>query len=74
MTQAERNTLANAHAAISNAGAAGLTSREIRDAGVLASDWAIEQLLARKMIVRLPKVIGRDCVDARFATIRNAAS
>jgi hypothetical protein len=72
MTRKECNDLANAHAAISAAGAAGLTSRQIRDAGVLPSDWAVEQLLARKMIVRLPSIPGVHCVDGRFATVRNA--
>lgn len=74
MSQAHRdaNTLANAYAAISNAGAAGLTSRQIRDSGTLASDFAIEQLLARRMIVKLSSVVGRDCVDARYSTVRNA--
>ncbi len=74
MSQARsaQNVRANAHQLIADAGPRGLTSRQLRDGGVLQSDWAISELLRLGMIVRLMNVLGLDCVDGRYATVRNA--
>lgn len=69
-TRTEAKVLADAHALIS--ARPGITAGQLQEAGVGAAFWAVEQLLARGMIVRLANVAGRDCVESRYATVRAA--
>jgi hypothetical protein len=70
LTQTERNTLAAAHELIAATPGIDRTrlSQDSRIGG--RAWWAVEQLLARGMIVAL--VGNPGCVDVRYATVRAA--
>lgn len=69
-TRTEAKVLADAHQLIAEN--PGITAGQLQERGVGAAFWAIEQLMARGMVVRLANVAGRDCVESRYATVRAA--
>lgn len=69
-TRTEAKVLADAHALIS--ANPGITAGQLQERGVGAAFWAIEQLMARGMVVRLANVVGVHSVESRYATVRAA--
>ena len=72
MTTTERNTLAAAHELI--AARPGITRGQLTEDGRILGRafWAVDQLLARGMIVALVNAPGVHGVETRYATVRAA--